>query len=486
MMVGNESSAVSTLERAMVSQGQEKSEEQTNLDPTQPNDHPIMKLPTLTEKLLILERAVLMNVYQEKQALYRGLPVLKDPYVESSSTERQFVIHKPHLERLWSFSSIQTKEKQASCIAWNKQNPDIIAAGYGNVSFSGQEEGLICCWSLKNPEHPERVYKASSAVTSLSFSDTHPNLLAAGLYDGNIALYNLRTTNPECMLDTRDNISSHFGPVWQVDWVEKERSTAEDRTEVLVSIGSDGRITQWSIRKGFEGTQLMRIKRPSPVEEQQQTKGRPKQGQGNQEAISGSLSAEALISQYTAGLAFDFWPGDVNIYLASIQEGLIHKCSCSYNEQFLETYEGHTGPVLKVKWSPFRSSHLFISCSADWSVKIWHQDKPSPLLSLTSAQCHKAIVDVCWCPWNALMFATASTGRIEVWDLSVNILDPYIVHKVSGNVQQCCLKFGVNAKVLIVGDAKGTVSVYQMRNVPEIPLAEDPMSSLLAVISKEL
>ena len=33
----------------------------------------------------------------------------------------------------------------------------------------------------------------------------------------------------------------------------------------------------------------------------------------------------------------------------------------------------------------------------------------------------KAIVDVCWCPWNALMFATASTGRIEVWDLSVNM-----------------------------------------------------------------
>ena len=24
--------------------------------------------------------------------------------------------------------------------------------GYGNLDFGGQEEGAVCCWSLKNPE----------------------------------------------------------------------------------------------------------------------------------------------------------------------------------------------------------------------------------------------------------------------------------------------------------------------------------------------
>ena len=28
-------------------------------------------------------------------------------------------------------------------------------------------------------------------------------------------------------------------------------------------------------------------------------------------------------------------------YLACTEEGYIHKCSCSYNEQVLETYTGH-------------------------------------------------------------------------------------------------------------------------------------------------
>nr|WAW84846.1 axonemal dynein intermediate chain 4 [Halisarca dujardinii] len=494
MMIGNESSMVSTMGgrlMAVDSQTHEDLPDQMeHLDPTQPNDHSVLRMASLAENLLKMEKAVLQNVYQEKQAMYRGLPVLKDPFAPVTSAERQFVIHKPHLERLWTLSYHKTKDKQASCMAWNKQNPDIVAVGYGNLDFSGQEDGIVCCWSLKNPEHPERVYKATSPITSLSFSDTHANLLAAGHYDGNVSLYNLRVTEPDCILDTRDNCNSHYGPVWQVEWVEKERSMAEDRTEVLVTIGSDGRVNQWSIRKGFEGVQLMRIKRPAHLDtrstQQSKAKGKHSQGPAAQEGVSKAHSSEALISQYTTGLAFDFWPDDVNIYVASTQEGLVHKCSCSYNEQFLETYEGHTGPVMKVKWCPYQPSNLFITCSADWSVKIWHQDESAPLLSLTSAQCHKSIVDVCWCPWNVLVFATVSTGRIELWDLSYSILDPYIVHKLSGNVQQCCLRFGMNAKVLLVGDAKGTVSVYQMKNVSEPPPIEESMSSLMAAISKEL
>ena len=44
----------------------------------------------------------------------------------------------------------------------------------------------------------------------------------------------------------------HTGPVWQLKWIEKERGSGEEKTEVLVSISTDGRVTQWSIRKGFE------------------------------------------------------------------------------------------------------------------------------------------------------------------------------------------------------------------------------------------
>ena len=53
-----------------------------------------------------------------------------------------------------------------------------------------------------------------------------------------------------CVLS--ESSGKHTGPVWQLKWIEKERGSGDERSEVLVSISQDGRITQWSIRKGFE------------------------------------------------------------------------------------------------------------------------------------------------------------------------------------------------------------------------------------------
>ena len=50
----------------------------------------------------------------------------------------------------------------------------------------------------------------------------------------------------------REAHGKRLGPVWQIQWIEKERGSGEERAEVLISISTDGRVTQWSIRKGFE------------------------------------------------------------------------------------------------------------------------------------------------------------------------------------------------------------------------------------------
>jgi hypothetical protein len=48
-----------------------------------------------------------------------------------------------------------------------------------------------------------------------------------------------------------------LSPVWNLKWTDKDRASStgeEDEMEVLMSISSDGRITQWMIRKGFESS----------------------------------------------------------------------------------------------------------------------------------------------------------------------------------------------------------------------------------------
>ena len=120
----------------------------------------------------------------------------------------------------------------------------------------------------------------------------------------------------------RDASQKHSGPVWQVDWVEKERSMGDDKSEVLISIGGDGRLTQWSIRKGFDSVSLMRLKRvlqPSTVSEKKasmiNTTSRSKHSHQQQQQQQHSHGGEAIITTYASGLAFDFYAKDTNMYV---------------------------------------------------------------------------------------------------------------------------------------------------------------------------
>jgi hypothetical protein len=96
-----------------------------------------------------------------------------------------------------------TRERNVSCITWNKKNKDILAVGYGKFEYNEEPNGLVCCWCLKNTEFPERYYKTDSGVTAVAFSETHANLLAVGLFNGNILVFDVRNNNTSPLLTTK-------------------------------------------------------------------------------------------------------------------------------------------------------------------------------------------------------------------------------------------------------------------------------------------
>lgn len=46
------------------------------------------------------------------------------------------------------------------------------------------------------------------------------------------------------------------------------------------------------------------------------------------------------------------------------------QCSKSYSSQFLDIFDAHHMAVDAVNWNPYHGK-VFISCSSDWTVKIW-------------------------------------------------------------------------------------------------------------------
>ncbi|XP_062412052.1 dynein axonemal intermediate chain 4 isoform X2 [Sardina pilchardus] len=302
--------------------------------------------------LVAMERVVLENIYQPELAAYRQLTVFQDPDCKLqvavdpvSITDGEEALTKtPTMERLWSFTCVLTAGRNVSCMAWNKKNPDLLAVGYGQFDFKDQKSGLVCCWSLKNPKWPERIFHCESGVTALDFSASNASQLAVGMHDGSVATYNVQSTENSPVVDSSDCVHKHTSAVWQLKWVDQERGlSGDDKGESLISVSADGRIIKWFLRKGLDCIDLMKLKRTR--------NDKPGKQAGEKER-----KTEAFISRQAPGMCFDFHPEDSNIYLVGTEEGFIHKCSCSYNEQFLETYRGHRSRAPSIRSSGLPSA----------------------------------------------------------------------------------------------------------------------------------
>lgn len=222
------------------------------------------------DQLALVERAIVGNSYEKKVIAFRNVPddgMIETKRVQSLLQPEEVLPEPakvddmastlPTLQLLWTFKCELTRGRQVTYMSWNKQNEDIIAIAYSESrTFAGNPPGLILCWSAKNPEWPDRIYTSSSPVTSVDFSKMNPGLLAAGFMDGRVVIYDVRHNNSKCIMDDSENNGKHRDPVWELKWVERERILGDEqsRNETLVSVSTDGRVTQWMIRKGLEFT----------------------------------------------------------------------------------------------------------------------------------------------------------------------------------------------------------------------------------------
>jgi WD40 repeat protein len=407
----------------------------------------ILSSKLLLKRLQMLERAVQQNAYHRQQLDYQSLPdvppisLLKAEQKVDDSADQLFGglgggfgSRKPKspeaveevvnlndddlinqdpkkIKKLFSFFySDLVQGRSVTSMVWNSVNSDLLAVGYGKIdnfvdnSKVGEavdeeyQGGLVLFWSLRNPEYPEKILRTRFPVTSVDFSKLSPMLLAVGLINGDVNIYDIkRETDWEIPVESSNGMNgSHSDPVWNLKWIVK----GIERFETLVSISTDGKVLEWSMKKGLIVSTLMQLNRGG--------------------------SGEGWISRQAAGLGFNFLPNDLNTYIVGTEEGAIHKCSVSYNEQYLDSYEGHEGPVYRIKFSQKWPS-IFLSCSADWTIGLYHVKAKAPLLRMRATGEDFAINDIAWCPGNSTVFATVTAdAKLQIWDLSVSSIDPVV------------------------------------------------------------
>lgn len=249
---------------------------------------------------------------------------------------------------LWRFSNDRTSRKQVTSLCWNPRYNDLFAVGYGSYDFTRQSTGVVCCYSLKNTSHPEYVIGTESGVMCLDFHPGHPSLLAVGCYDGTVAVYDISTGSNKPIYASSIRSGKHSDPVWQVRWCASRPSNKEMS---FYSISSDGKVAIWTMSKNdLKMEPVMHLKHAHHSKDD---------------------FDEPTLTGLAAGCCFDFNSSLESLFLVGTEEGNIHECSKAYSGQYIKSYDGHHMAVNTVQWNPFHED-IFLSCSADWTVKVSH------------------------------------------------------------------------------------------------------------------
>ncbi|TRZ02107.1 hypothetical protein DNTS_004801 [Danionella cerebrum] len=408
-----------------------------------------------------------------------------------------------------------SKHRVITCLDWSPQYPELLVASYNNNEDAPHEpDGVALVWNMKfKKSTPEYIYhcqrfgverkrgmlvedrggehlelirpmivafekEAASPVVSVGFARFHPNLLVGGTYSGQIVLWDNRSHRRTPVQRTPLSAAAHTHPVYCVNVVGTQNANN------LITVSTDGRMCSWS---------LDMLSQPQESMELVYNKSKP---------------------VAVTGMAFP--TGDVNNYIVGSEEGTVYTASRHGSKAGIcEMFEGHQGPVTGISChsavGPVDFSHLFVTSSFDWTVKLW-STKACPRrapgleqrhsvyclchslslclrrLSPSTSSCQPSmqnkplysfednadyVYDVMWSPVHPSLFAAVDgMGRLDLWNLNNDTEVPSASVTVEGSPALNRVRWSSGGREVAVGDSEGRVWIYDTGELA-VPHTED-------------
>uniref|UniRef100_A0A3P9I4L9 Dynein cytoplasmic 1 intermediate chain 2 n=1 Tax=Oryzias latipes TaxID=8090 RepID=A0A3P9I4L9_ORYLA len=394
---------------------------------------------TEEEKLQILHSEEFTNFFDHstriiERALSEHVDIFFD-YVGQGLDEKESEIqagaklslNRQFMDERWS------KHRVVTCLDWSPQYPELLVASYNNNEEAPHEpDGVALVWNMKYKKTtPEFVFHCQSAVMSAAFAKFHPNVVVGGTYSGQIVLWDSRINKRTPVQRTPLSAAAHTHPVYCVNVVGTQNA------HNLISISTDGKICSWS---------LDMLSQP----------------QDSMELVFKQSKAVAVTSM-------SFPLGDVNNFVVGSEDGSVYM-SCRHGSKagISEMFEGHHGPITGIHChtaaGPLDFSHLFVTSSFDWTVKLWSTKNNKPLYSFEDNSDY--VYDVMWSPTHPALFACVDgVGHLDLWNLNNDTEVPTASVVVDGNPALNKLRWGHSGREIAVGDSDGRVLVYEVGEV---------------------
>uniref|UniRef100_A0A8B9L9C3 Dynein, cytoplasmic 1, intermediate chain 2b n=1 Tax=Astyanax mexicanus TaxID=7994 RepID=A0A8B9L9C3_ASTMX len=345
------------------------------------------------------------------------------------SLNRQF------MDERWS------KHRVVTCLDWSPQYPELLVASYSsNEEAPHEPDGVALVWNMKYKKTtPEYVFHCQSAVMSAAFARFHPNLVVGGTYSGQIVLWDNRSNKRTPVQRTPLSASAHTHPVYCVNLVGTQNA------HNLISISTDGKMCSWS---------LDMLSTPQD-----------------------SLELVFKQSKPVAVTSMSFPLGDVNNFVVGSEDGTVYTaCRHGSKAGISEMFEGHHGPVTGLDChtaaGPVDFSHLFVTSSFDWTVKLWSTRNTKPLYSFEDNSDY--VYDVMWSPAHPALFACVDgVGHLDLWNLNNETEVPTASVTVEGNPALNRVRWANSGREVAVGDSEGQVHIYDVGEQIAVPRQDE-------------
>nr|AAH86292.1 Unknown (protein for MGC:84474) [Xenopus laevis] len=339
------------------------------------------------------------------------------------------------------FDERWSKHRVVSCLDWSSQYPELLVASYNNNEDAPHEpDGVALVWNMKYKKTtPEYVFHCQSAVMSAAFARFHPNLVVGGTYSGQIVLWDNRSNKRTPVQRTPLSAAAHTHPVYCVNVVGTQNA------HNLISISTDGKICSWS---------LDMLSQP----------------QDSMELVHKQSKAVAVT-------CMSFPVGDVNNFVVGSEEGSVYTaCRHGSKAGISEMFEGHQGPITGIHChsavGAVDFSHLFITSSFDWTVKLWTTKNNKPLYSFEDNSDY--VYDVMWSPTHPALFACVDgVGRLDLWNLNNDTEVPTASITVDGNPALNRVRWTHSGREIAVGNSEGEIFIYDVGEQTAVPRSDE-------------